>query len=401
MVRVVSSVVPDVGGLVPLLQPQHPLAFVREGDGIIGLGEALRLEFRGPTRIADAAAAWRELAASATVEDTAELPGSGLVAFGSFTFAAESEAASVLVVPSVIVGRRAGRCFVTRVDGDDRPITPAPSGPEYRARMLHGEMTRSVFTAAVATAIERIAAGSVRKVVVARDLLGHIAADADLRRAIGHLASSYRQTFTYAVEGLVGSSPETLVRSEGGIVDARVLAGSAARGDDADADAAAADALAHSGKDLDEHDFALQSVLAALEPHTSSLSASAAPFALKLPNLWHLASDVTGSLADGSSALDLVAGLHPTAAVAGSPTDAATELIRELEPFDRGRYAGPVGWVDAAGDGEWAIALRCAQVSDDGTVHAYAGAGIVAGSDPERELEETALKFRPIVNAFG
>ncbi|MDF1477964.1 isochorismate synthase [Leifsonia sp. H3M29-4] len=399
--RVVSSVVPDVGALVPLLEPHHPLAFVRDGDGIIGFGDAVRLEFRGPDRIVQAARAWRELAAAADVADGVNLPGSGLVAFGSFTFAPDSEASSVLIVPRVIVGRRDGTCFVTRVDGADDELRVAASGPEYRARMLHGQMTRSVFTAAVRTALERIADGTVSKVVLARDLIGHIAPDADLRRAITHLSRSYRQTFTYAVEGLIGSSPETLVRSEGGIVDARVLAGSSARGEDADADAAAAEALVHSAKDLGEHDFALQSVLDALRPHTSALSASAAAFALKLPNLWHLASDVTGALADGSSALDLVAALHPTAAVAGAPTDAATALIRELEPFDRGRYAGPVGWVDAAGDGEWAIALRCAQVTEDGTVHAYAGAGIVAGSDPDTELEETALKFRPIVDAFG
>lgn len=393
--------VADVGPLVPLLEPRHPLAFVREGDGIVGFGEAVRLEFRGPTRIADAAEAWRRLAATATVEDDARVPGSGLVAFGSFTFAADSAASSVLIVPAVVVGRRGDTCFMTSVDGAEHPLAIAASGSEYRARMLHGQMTRSVFTAAVRTALERIAAGRVRKVVIARDLIGHIAADADLRRAIAHLSRSYRQTYTYAIEGLIGSSPETLVRSEDGVVDARVLAGSAARGEDADADAAAADALVHSPKDLGEHDFALQSVLDALRPHTSALSASAAAFALRLPNLWHLASDVTGTLADGSSALDLVAALHPTAAVAGAPTDAATDLIRELEPFDRGRYAGPVGWVDASGDGEWAIALRCAQVAPDGTVHAYAGAGIVAGSDPDTELEETTLKFRPIVDAFG
>lgn len=393
--------VADVGPLVPLLEPRHPLAFVREGDGIVGFGEAVRLEFRGPTRIADAAEAWRRLAATATIEDAADVPGSGLVAFGSFAFAADSGAASVLVVPQFVVGRRAGICFVTSVDGAEHPLVTTAAGPEYRARMLHGEMTRSVFTAAVHTALERIAAGTVRKVVIARDLIGHIAADADLRRAITRLSGSYRHTFTYAIEGLIGSSPETLVRSEGGLVEARVLAGSAARGEDAEADAAAADTLVHSRKDLNEHDFALQSVMDALRPHTSALSASAAAFALKLPNLWHLASDVTGTLADGSSALDLVAALHPTAAVAGAPTDAATDLIRELEPFDRGRYAGPVGWVDASGDGEWAIALRCAQVAPDGTVHAYAGAGIVAGSDPETELAETALKFRPIVDAFG
>ncbi|MGL5826115.1 MAG: chorismate-binding protein, partial [Nocardioides sp.] len=131
------------------------------------------------------------------------------------------------------------------------------------------------------------------------------------------------------------------------------------------------------------------------------------PFALDLPNLWHLASDITGTLTDGSSALDLIAALHPTAAVAGNPRQAALDLIARLEPFDRGRYAGPVGWVDGAGDGEWAIALRCAALSQSQDsasaelrVTAYAGAGIVTDSDPQHELAETELKFRPIIDAF-
>lgn len=397
--RVLTRAVGDLGPLVALLHPRHPLCFVKSGDGVIGFGEALRLEFSGPDRVAQAARAWREVRAD--VDDRVRLPGSGLIAFGSFAFADDSAAASVLIVPRVVVGRRDGTMFVTTVDDADAAIAPAPRGPEYRARMLHGQMTRSVFTTAVAAAVGRIRAGRLSKVVLARDLIGHIAPDADLRHAIEHLARSYASSYTYAVEGLIGSSPELLIAASGGTLDARVLAGSAPRGDDAALDAGAADTLVRSRKDLDEHAFALDSVLGALQPHTSALSSSATAFALKLPNLWHLASDVTGTLADGSSALDLVAALHPTAAVAGTPTDAAERLIAELEPFDRGRYAGPVGWVDAAGDGEWAIALRCAQVSADGTVHAFAGAGIVAGSDPETELEETALKFKPIVEAFG
>jgi len=184
-------------------------------------------------------------------------------------------------------------------------------------------------------------------------------------------------------------------------VTARVLAGSSARGIDAASDESAAIALATSAKDLDEHQYAVQSVLASLRPHSPTVVASELPFTLKLPNLWHLASDVEGDVTDGSTALDLVAALHPTAAVAGTPTRAALSLIEALEPFDRGRYAGPVGWVGANGDGEWAVAVRSAQVSPDGQVTAYAGAGIVAESVPERELVETRLKFKPVVEAFG
>jgi menaquinone-specific isochorismate synthase len=195
-------------------------------------------------------------------------------------------------------------------------------------------------------------------------------------------------------------------------VTARVLAGTIPRGTDAHDDAGASTSLAHSAKDLEEHRYAVQSVLATLAPHVRHLRADPEPFTLKLPNLWHLATDVAGDLADHASALDLVAALHPTAAVAGTPRDAALDLIRRLEPFDRGRYAGPVGWIDGDGNGEWAIALRCAQIgagpvrrfaeySDTIPVVAHAGAGIVAQSNPETELLETRVKFRPIVDALA
>lgn len=390
-----------VPSLIPYADPRRPLLFQRRGDGIVGIGEALRLEFRGPTRVADAAAAWRDVAAAATVDDEVRIGGSGLVAFGAFTFDDASERASVLVVPRVVVGRRNGVGWVTRVGGAGEDPVASPLGTEYRLALHPGALDGDGYRAAVATAVARIAAGDVRKVVLARDLVGHVPEGADLRRVLLELALGYPDTWTFAVDGHLGSSPETLVRVHGGDVTARVLAGSHARGADADADAAAALELATSAKDLDEHRFAVESVLAALRPHGPGITATELPFTLKLPNLWHLASDVHGRLSDGSGALDLVDALHPTAAVAGTPTSAALELIRELEPFDRGRYGGPVGWVDAAGDGKWAISLRSAEIDADGTLTAFAGAGIVAESDPARELAETKLKFRPIVEAFG
>ena len=215
------------------------------------------------------------------------------------------------------------------------------------------------------------------------------------------LALGYPDCWTFAVDGLVGSSPETLVRVHHGTVTARVLAGTSSRGSDAAADQAAAAALTGSAKDQGEHRFAVTSVMDALRPHSADLAASDEPFTLKLPNLWHLATDIAGMLSDGSSSLDLAAALHPTAAVAGTPRREAVHLIRELEPFDRGRYAGPVGWVGGDGDGEWAIALRGAPVVADGDQTPEPGAGIVADSDPDRELAETTMKFRPIVEAFG
>lgn len=411
--QVETRIVDDPGPLVAMLSPQNPLAFLRAGDGVIGIGQALRMEFSGAERIRDAAVAWRSVADGATVADPLEVPGSGLIAFGSFAFSPASPVPSALVVPATVIGRRNGVAWITvcRVADSQTagsqtagsPVTGGdaePLGSAVAASFVPGWMSESGYLEAVRGALERISAGEVRKIVLARDLVAAIDPGADLRVPIARLADSYPDTFTFAVDGLIGSSPETLVRAERGTVSARVLAGSTARGADAMSDASAAATLAASRKDVAEHAFAIASVLAALRPRTSALSASVHPFALRLPNLWHLASDVTGALADGSSALDLVAALHPTAAVGGEPTDVALEAIGDLESFDRGRYAGPVGWVDGNGDGEWAIALRCAEVSG-AEVRAYAGAGIVRGSDPRRELAETALKFRPIVEAFG
>jgi len=397
----------DVRQLIPFLDARHPLLWLRKGEGIAGIGEALRLEFSGPTRITDAANAWKEIIATSQVTDPISTPGSGLVAFGTFSFAANSGSTSVLIVPEVIIGRRDGRSWLTRVriseaDGAFAPVPhPTPFGAEYRLTMLPGALSPDGYMDAVRTAIERIAAGDLRKVVLARDVRAHLPLESDMRRALVELALGYPDCWTFAVDGLVGSSPETLVRVNHGAVTARVLAGTTQRGADAASDHEAAVTLASSPKDRGEHDFAVRSVLDALSPHSTTLSTSEMPFTLKLPNLWHLATDVAGTLIDGSSALDLAAALHPTAAVAGTPTQTALDVIAELEPFDRGRYAGPVGWIGADGDGEWAIALRSAQVAPGGDITAYAGCGIVAGSEPERELAETKIKFRPVKEAFG
>ncbi|MGA0568407.1 isochorismate synthase [Rathayibacter sp. KR2-224] len=395
----------DVRHIIPFTDSHAPLLWMRKGEGIAGVGEALRLEFRGADRIARASAAWKQLASVSSVHDTVRVPGTGLVAFGTFAFDDESAAASVLVVPQVVIGRRDGRSWITRIRSSDAPaMPPVPHpesfGAEYRLTMMPGKLTREAYKRAVSVAVERIGRGDLEKVVLARDLHTHLPAESDVRRALVELALGYPQCWTYAVDGILGSSPETLVRVHHGTIDARVLAGTSGRGRDAASDHDSADELLHSAKDREEHAVAVRSVIGALRPHTSALEASEAPFPLKLPNLWHLATDVTGTLNDGSGSLDLVAGLHPTAAVAGTPTDAAVRLIRELEPFDRERYAGPVGWIGADGDGEWAIALRCAQVTSNGDITAYAGCGIMADSVPERELAETSMKFRPVTEAF-
>jgi len=402
-----TRAVEPLAALLPLLDARSPLLFMRRGEGVAGLGEALRLTFRGPDRIAQAAQTWRRITASASVDDPVLVSGTGLLAFGAFTFAAESAFESVLIVPRTIVGRRDGVSWVTEVTvaGDDtRPpaITATPLGAEFRLSLLPGAVGPERYRELVADAVSRIRAGEARKVVLARDLVGHLPDGGDLRRVLTDLALAYPDTWTFAIDGHLGSSPETLVRVSHGRVTARVLAGSIARGADAEADRAAALRLATSTKDLDEHDYAVQSVLDALAPHArAGIQADEIPFALKLPNLWHLATNIEGALSDVSSALDLAAALHPTAAVAGTPTAKALELIGELEGLDRGRYGGPVGWVDAAGDGKWAVSLRSAEVSAAGDIRAYAGGGILAASEPEVELAETKLKFRPMVEAFG
>lgn len=407
--RVETRPVDDPKMLLPRVDPQHPLIWMRKGQGIAGVGEALRLEFSGANRMLDACAAWKDVAEASTVTDPLAVPGTGLVAFGSFAFADDSAAASVLIVPKLVLGKRDGQYWVTRIVVEGSSEEPAdaalpaarPLGSEYRLSLLPGAMNADAFRASVDTAVARISDQQLSKVVLARDLVGHLPAGSDLRRPLTDLALGYPDCWTYAVDGFVGSSPETLVSVSHGHVSARVLAGTTSRGSDAEADHDKAVALATSAKDLDEHGFAVTSVVNALAPHSRNLITSEIPFTLKLPNLWHLASDVVGTLSDGSTSLDLIAALHPTAAVAGTPRAEALALIDELEPFDRGRYAGPVGWVGADGDGEWAVALRSAQVDASGDITAYAGCGIVADSDAEREYLETKMKFRPIVEAFG
>jgi menaquinone-specific isochorismate synthase len=401
VLRVETKVLDSIRPLIPLVDPRNPLVFTRRGEGIAGIGEALRLEFSGPNRMVDAAEAWRRVAASADVTDPLALPGTGLVAFGAFAFSDTSSSTSVLIVPKIILGRRNGVSWITRINSDAPLPSATPAGLEYRVTLRPGALSPEGYNEAVRTAVDRINRGDLSKAVLARDLVGRLPSGADLRLITAELSLGYPDCWTFAVDGLIGSSPETLIRADHGTVSARVLAGSRARGVDALSDQDAAVALATSTKDQDEHQYALQSLLTSLRPHSRNVTTSELPFTLKLPNLWHLASDVEAELTDGSTSLDLIAVLHPTAAVAGTPTPAALALIDELEPFDRGRYAGPVGWVGADGDGEWAVALRCAEVSPAGDITAFAGAGIVGESDAAMELAETKMKFRPIVEAFG
>lgn len=391
------------GDLLEYTSAATPLAWLRAGDGFVGVGEALRWEGSGPERFAAARRWWASLSAAATVDNSVDARGSGLVAFGTFAFSASSMTSSALIVPRMIIGRSGGVAWVTIVSLADEPSSrpsAVPIRPGSPIDFVDGAMAGPAYRDAIQEGLRRISRGEVEKVVLARELTATLPADTDARWPLSRLADSYPDCWTFAVDGLLGATPEMLARVDGGTVRARVLAGSTGRGTDAASDASAALTLATSEKDRDEHGYAVRSVLSALAPHTSSLVSSDQPFTLKLPNLWHLASDVEGRLSDGSSSLDMADALHPTAAVAGTPTREALAMIDELEAFDRGRYAGPVGWVDADGDGAWGIALRCAQVTS-GRVTAYAGAGVVTGSEAQRELAETGMKFKPIIDAFS
>ncbi len=391
---------------IDILDAEHPLLWRRRGAGLVGYGCALKLNLNNATRFDDAASAWKEITDAATVTDEVNLHGTGLVAFASFSFAEKSHMASVLIIPRVVIGRRDGVTWVTTITPAGEKAwsaeipSIAPLGEPAVVSFAPGQQTEDGYRASVVDASTRITRGEVSKVVLARDLTGVIPDGSDIRPMIGALAASYPDCWTFAIDGLIGSSPETLVRVLEGTVDARVLAGTAARGIDPQSDLDAASALATNTKDLDEHAFAVRSVIDELEPYATHVTLGESPFTLRLANLWHLATDITGDLRDGATALEVIAALHPTAAVAGTPRAEALSVITALEPFDRGRYAGPVGWIGANGDGEWAIALRCVQV-DGQKVTAYAGCGIMANSDPDAELRETKMKFRPVVDALS
>jgi menaquinone-specific isochorismate synthase len=334
----------DPGSLIALLPAQSPLSWVHRGDGLVAWGETTRFESKGPSRFSDADQWWRGVSRRAVVRDEVDLPGSGLIAFGSFAYA-DTPGSSILVVPEVVVGRRGDQAWVTVISAGALPPRPvieptvAPPAP-VGAVFTDGAMSGAAWELVVAEAVHRIRQGRLDKVVLARDLVVELSEPLDVRAPLARLAERYPSCWTFHVDGLFGATPEMLVRRERGLVTSRVLAGTIRRtGDDAH-DLALAAALARSSKDLEEHEFAVRSVAEALAPHCQSMNVPESPFVLHLPNVMHLATDVTGVLDDGVSSLGLAAALHPSAAVGGTPTSDAVALIDELEGMNRGRYAG-------------------------------------------------------------
>jgi menaquinone-specific isochorismate synthase len=394
----------DLLGLLP--SGEDALTWVQHGEGLVGWGEAARFEPSGPDRFAEAARWWREFTADAEVYDEVGLPGSGLVAFVSMAFA-DDPGDSVLIVPEVVVGRRGDVTWVTEISvgrgprtaGTMHPVRPVrtPSAVRYAT----GQLSVTGYRSAVATAVDRLRDGDLGKVVLAHDLLATIPPEdgpVDPRYLLHGLADRYPNCWVFAVDGLVGATPELLLRRRGDTVSARVLAGTVWPRDDLDADALA-DSLLHSAKNREEHRYAVESLADTLRPFCASLTVPTEPVVLRLRNVLHLATDVNGTLAEDVSLLTLTGASHPTAAVGGTPRAAAVSLITELEGMDRGRYTGPVGWIDSTGDGEFGIALRCAQVSGN-TVRLFAGCGIMADSDPDSEVAEAAAKFVPMRDAL-
>ncbi|MDR0505150.1 MAG: chorismate-binding protein [Bifidobacteriaceae bacterium] len=418
---------------------QWPLAWLRRGQGMIAWGQTERLDLQGPNRLSRAAGWWAKQAASAQISVAenpnqsgqsgalSKQPGTGLIAFGSFPFDDCSAAAAVLIVPQVVVGLREQTAWITGIANNvsrsslaknltallqqrptavvdelnnrHSPPEPAQAGSGVARQPRH---LAEAWPGVVAQAIEAIRRGEVEKVVLARDEWVSREQPWRIADLLSNLSAAYPNCWTFCVDNLVGATPEMLVRSVHGLVTARVLAGTFPHDAGEPDRSRLAQALLSSSKDLAEHQFAVRSVAQALAPFTNELSVPDAPYVLSLANVSHLASDIAGVASQKFSVLELADAVHPTAAVCGTPPNPARQLLTRLEDFDRERYAGPVGWIDSQGDGEWAIALRCAQLSADRLqAHLYAGGGIVAASQCAEELAETEAKFLPMRQALG
>ena len=422
--------------------------WTRRGEGHLGFGEAARFTVTGPERFIEAEAWWKHLVLEAEVDDAVGHPGTGPLAFGSFAFSKTSRFLSRLIVPEIVLGIRDGRAWATQLstdgtvpteaslrdavarivapggspaaahdgarspsadpahDGAHSPSSALAPAAHRHAALLPGALGQQRWMDAVAAGVRHIRAGELEKLVLARDIVVEDAAGIPRAEVLRRLAAAYRDTWVYGVDGLVGATPEMLIQVEGRTAQARVLAGTLDRRDAVgQGDGYPARVLAGSAKQRHEHEIAIQSLTVALEPFSEAMNSHEEPFILELPNVFHLASDVKAELADVEghvpTSLALVNALHTTAAVCGTPTLVAGALIRELEELDRGPYAGPVGWLDGAGNGEWGIALRGGVIETPTTMRLYAGCGIVEASQPQAELAETWAKFRPMLEALG
>ncbi len=376
------------------------VVFEKGDDGLAGRGEALRIEI--PRLDADAIATVTDALAAIAVDDAVGRPGTGPVAFAALPFS--PDAAAAFVVPELIVGHSAdGTRWVTRVGtaATDLPLL-AETADAPRARRFEVEAVQDPdwWKGVVRDATKHIADGTFDKVVLAREV--RVTADAPISRhgLLARLRRAFPGCFSFAVGAMVGASPELLVSRSGETVRAHPMAGTAPRGGDPATDARLAASLLASAKDRAEHQITIDMVWETLLPFCSYVDSEPEPSVVAVANVQHLASLVEGRLSTPpASVLELVRALHPTPAVSGWPLAPALAHLAEYEGLDRDRYAGAVGWVDAAGNGTWAVGIRSAIV-DGHVARLFAGVGVVADSDPAAELAETDAKFQAVLSAI-
>ena len=379
-------------------------AWVRSGDGLVGFGEYKRFEVKGEDRFLKAKNWWSEQISEFSIQNNVHGSGTGPILFSSFSF--DANETSVLIIPEVVLGHKNGKSWITWIGNKGQPEITQISNSTISSEITwqKGSISDERWREQVTAAITAIKNNQLEKVVLARDLTATSNTGIDIRNLLQRLEIEYPSTWLFFVDGLIGATPELLVRLSKSLVTSRVLAGTIRKSGNEDRDLALAASLAKSSKDLEEHEYAVKSVADALAPFCSSTNVPESPFVLHLSNVMHLATDVTGVLNDSAKQADiftLVEKLHPSAAVCGTPTDVAKKLISSLEEMNRGRYSGPVGWIDAHGDGEIAIALRCGQLSaDHKSIRIFAGCGIVAGSDPANEYAESQAKLMPMRTAL-
>jgi menaquinone-specific isochorismate synthase len=395
LIPVTTTRIGDHLPLLDLLNSDAPLSWVRNGEGLVGWGVHATTTVSGKDRFEKARTWWHHQLETFAVANSVHGSGTGPVLFTSFSFDRNEE--SVLVIPKVIVGQKGAQSWITWIGDTPQPVLPESPAQHSQGTFTFGDgsINTSAWKERVAEAIKRVGSSKVDKVVLARDLVATSTTSIETAPILKKLAAEYPSTWTFAVDGLVGATPELLLRLSRGMVTSRVLAGTIPKTGNDEKDLALAASLARSSKDLEEHEYAVRSVADALEPFCSSTNVPESPFVLHLANVMHLATDVTGALIESKQRVDafsLLQSLHPSAAVCGTPRNIAFDIITEIEGMNRGRYAGPVGWIDASGDGELGIALRSGQITDR-EIRIFAGCGIVAGSNPEKELEESNAKM--------
>ena len=378
--------------------------WIRSGEGLVGFGVYKKYEVSGEDRFKEAYKWWQQILSEFTIQNNVHGIGTGPILFTSFAF--DPKDTSELIIPKIIIGQRNGKSWITWIGDQKQPDIRKIeiSSQSGEITWANGTVEEEKWRNQVSKAIDAIKSGRLEKVVLARDLKANSTTKIDLNNLLQKLEIEYPSTWVFLVDGLVGATPELLVRLNKSLITSRVLAGTIQKTGNEDRDLALAASLAKSSKDLEEHEYAVKSVADSLAPFCSSTNVPESPFVLHLSNVMHLATDVTGVLNDSAKQADiftLIENLHPTAAVCGTPTNVAKKLISELETMNRSRYAGPVGWIDAQGDGEIAIALRCGELSDDyKSIRIFAGCGIVAGSDPITEYAESQAKLMPMRTAL-